>query len=101
MEKNLIQGKFVQHPIRTVPLRHSADFSVVQFFCALQSPAFRGTITHKGAVEAKPMIQYVRNVLNQSNWSKYAEKSMKNAARYSAMVLYKFGRESVVPFYSN
>lgn len=59
------------------------------------------TITHKGAVEAKPMIQYVRNVLNQSNWSKYAEKSMKNAARYSAMVLYKIGRESVVPFYYN
>lgn len=59
------------------------------------------TITHKGAVEAKSMIQYVRNILDKSDWPEYAEKSMKNAARYSAMILYKFGRESVVPFYSN
>lgn len=59
------------------------------------------TITHKGAAEAKPMSEYVKNVLDKSKWSEYAKKSMQNAARYSAMVLYKFGRESAVPFYSN
>lgn len=59
------------------------------------------TITHNGAVEAKAMIEYVRNVLVQTHWYKYANKSMKNAAIYSAMVLYKFTQETSVPFYSN
>lgn len=58
-------------------------------------------ITHEGAVEAKPMIQHVRNILNQDDWPEYAKESMENAARYSTMILYKFGIESVVPFYSN
>lgn len=59
-----------------------------------------GTITHMGAVEAKPMYEHVKSFVDRSEWSTYAELSMKNAARYSAMALYKFSLDSGLTLYS-
>ena len=58
-------------------------------------------ITHVGAGRGKAMIEYVRDITNKDDWDVYAEKSMKNAARYSTMVLYKFGSHNSVPFFYN
>jgi len=58
------------------------------------------TLVHNAAVEAKVMSPYVSNPDDLSKWDHYANLSMKNAARYSAMILYKFGQNSSVPFFS-
>ncbi len=43
----------------------------------------------------------VDNLLNQSKWDDVAEECMQMASERSAMVLYKFGLYSYVPFYKN
>ncbi len=58
-----------------------------------------GTITHKAAAEAKPMISHVNNILDKSEWSEYARITMQNATRYSAMAIYKFAMESSLTLY--
>lgn len=58
-----------------------------------------GTITHKAAAEAKPMISHVNNILDKSEWSEYARITMQNAARYSAMAIYRFAMESSLTLY--
>ena len=58
-----------------------------------------GTITHKAAAEAKPMISHVNNILDKSEWSKYARITMQNATRYSAMAIYRFAMESSLTLY--
>lgn len=59
-----------------------------------------GTITHMGAVEAKPMYEHIKSLINRSEWEEYEGKSLKNAARYSAMALYKFSLDSGLTLYS-
>ena len=58
-----------------------------------------GTITHKAAAEAKPMISHVNNILDKSEWSEYARITMQNATRYSAMAIYRFAMESSLTLY--
>lgn len=60
-----------------------------------------GEITHLAASNSKPMSSQVNNILNQSMWNHVAGACMRNSARYSAMVLYRFSRVSSVPFYSS
>lgn len=60
-----------------------------------------GEITHLAASNSKPMSSQVNNILNKSMWNHVAGACMRNSARYSAIVLYKFSRVSSVPFYSN
>ena len=60
-----------------------------------------GEITHLAASNSKPMSSQVNNILNKSMRNHVAGACMRNSARYSAIVLYKFSRVSSVPFYSN
>lgn len=60
-----------------------------------------GEITHLAASNSKPMSSQVNNILNKSMWNHVAGACMRNSARYSAIVLYKFSGVSSVPFYSN
>ncbi len=58
-------------------------------------------LTHSAAIAAKGFIGYVNQVTVQSSWGYAAHFCLQNAARYSAMVLYKFSTDPSVPFYSN
>lgn len=53
------------------------------------------------ATTAKSRITYVRNVASQSAWPSEARSALKNAARYSAMILYRFVYKTTVDFYYN
>ena len=53
------------------------------------------------ATIAKAKIGMVNDTSDQSQWYSVCTSSLKCAARYSAMVLYKFSRLSSVPFVSN
>jgi phospholipase C len=57
------------------------------------------TLVDNTATFAKQYINTVNNTDNQTQWSGTAEICLKNAAKYSAMVMYRFSRESAVPFY--
>ena len=57
--------------------------------------------THLAASNSKPMSSQVNNILNKSMRNHVAGACMRNSARYSAIVLYKFSGVSSVPFYSN
>ena len=59
------------------------------------------TLTHNAAVFSKARIDNVDNVLDKTQWGTNADACLEGAARYSAMVLYKFSRVASVPFYSN
>ncbi len=68
---------------------------------ALNSSNTVDEITHSAAVTAKSFINYVNDTGNQTQWDYAAEKCLKRAARYSAMIMYKFSQVDAVPFYSN
>lgn len=58
------------------------------------------SITHNAAVNAKMYINRVNDSSNTSQWYSTANTCLKNAAKDSAMIMYKFGMESSVPFYT-
>lgn len=60
-----------------------------------------GGISHLAAHYSKERISYVNNKNDQSKWPTQARIGLRNAARYSVMVMYKFGNEKGVPFYEN
>ena len=59
------------------------------------------TLSHDAAVLANAKIENVNSILDKTQWGNTARECLQNAARYSAMVLYKFSRANSVPFYSN
>lgn len=59
------------------------------------------SLTHNAAVSAKSKIENVNSIFDKTKWETNARDCLKSAARYSAMVMYKFSRVSSVPFYSN
>lgn len=60
-----------------------------------------GQLVNDAAAAAYPYAQYVNDTSNKTQWNSVASTCTKIAARHSAMVLYKFGKEPSVPFYSN
>jgi phospholipase C len=60
-----------------------------------------GTILKAGALSAYALIDNCNSASNKSGWSSCAETTLKNAAKYSAEVLYKFSRYAGVPFVNN
>lgn len=59
------------------------------------------TLIHNAAVFSKARIENVNNVSDKTQWYTIAEVSLEAAARYSALVMYKFSRVASVTFYSN
>lgn len=55
----------------------------------------------EAATTAKSRITYVRNTDNRSHWPNEARNALQNAARYSAMVLYRFVYKTTIDFYYN
>lgn len=60
-----------------------------------------GTIVKAGALSAYALIGDCNNTNNQTKWPSCAKTTLKNAAKYSAEVLYKFSRYQGVPFVAN
>lgn len=58
-------------------------------------------LVKEAATTAKSRITYVQNVASQSNWPTEARSALQNAARYSAMVLYRFAYRTSIDFYYN
>ena len=58
-------------------------------------------LTHNAAVEAKSHFEDVRSAIFRTNWPNAADACLKNAARYSAMVMYRFAVKSNISFYYN
>lgn len=58
-------------------------------------------LTHISAGVAYKYKNDVNNSLNRSKWGNAAKKCIQMATERSAMVLYKFGLYSYVPFYKN
>lgn len=60
-----------------------------------------GTIVKAGALSAYALIDDCNNTNNQAKWPSCARTTLKNAAKYSAEVLYKFSRYQGEPFVAN
>lgn len=58
-------------------------------------------LTHNAAVEAKSHFEDVRSAIFRTNWPDAADACLKNAARYSAMIMYRFAVKSNISFYYN
>ena len=58
-------------------------------------------LTHLAAEAAKLKMDDVNDAINEDAWAEPATYCLKSAARYSAMVMYKFSGENSVPFYNN
>lgn len=59
------------------------------------------THVHNAALDANKCVEYVDSILEKNNFETYAKNCIRNAAKYSTMVLYKFGTNSAVPFILN
>ncbi len=60
-----------------------------------------GGIAHLAAYYSYQRIGYVNDANDTSQWYNQARIGLRNAARYSVMVMYKFANEASVPFYAN
>lgn len=60
-----------------------------------------GETAHAAATTAYPRIDYVNNIFDKSEWENQARICLRDAARFSAMILYKFSQKQGVPFIEN
>jgi len=56
-------------------------------------------MAHTAALTAYSRVSSVSNIFDTSEWNTTARNCVRDAARYSAMVMYKFGLVTYVPFY--
>lgn len=61
----------------------------------------KGETAHAAAATAYPRIDYVNNIFDKSEWENQARICLRDAARFSAMILYKFSQKQGVPFIEN
>ncbi|MBQ4103563.1 MAG: hypothetical protein IJC90_03780 [Clostridia bacterium] len=58
-------------------------------------------LAHNAAFTAYQYKDCVNDIDNQGSWRKYANLSLENAVDYSAVVMYQFGLDPVVEFYTD
>jgi len=58
-------------------------------------------LTHRVATFAKGKIDTCDSIFNRGTWRSTATLCLKKAAKFSAMIMYRFGQSEYVPFYSN
>lgn len=60
-----------------------------------------GKMTHKCALFAKSKIGSVNDADETKDWEATAKVCLKKSAKFTAMIMYRFGQSEYVPFYSN
>ena len=66
-----------------------------------EAPKTPEKLAHNAALTAYNYKDYVDDVDDQTKWSKYAKICLENAVDYSAVVMYRFGLDPVVEFYTD
>lgn len=98
---NLSHGNFESYAFDNIEAILGSYTSISSSYYTTASNTSVSNLVHNAAVSAKSYANTVNNALNTSQWYSTANVCLKSAARYSAMIMYKFGLETSVPFYYN